>query len=60
LERLEGFASHFGADFYTLPRNAGTVTLRRESWQVPDYYRFGSEQIVPLRAGEVLNWRVDY
>lgn len=58
LNRLEGFASHFGADFYDLPRNTGTVTLRRDAWQVPDYYAFGAGKLVPLRAGEMLNWRV--
>ena len=57
LERLEGFASHFGADFYGLPRNRGKVTLRREDWIVPDQYAFGSETLVPLRAGEPLRWR---
>ncbi|MBV5311507.1 MAG: dihydroorotase, partial [Chromatium okenii] len=58
LNRLEGFASHFGADFYGLPRNSETVTLRREQWQVPDHYAFGADKVVPLRAGELLNWRV--
>ena len=58
LDRLEGFASFHGADFYGLPRNTGTVTLRRESWQVPAELPFGSETIVPLRAGEPLRWRV--
>ena len=57
LDRLEGFASHFGADFYGLPRNDGKVTLRREEWIVPDHYAFGSETLVPLRAGEPLRWR---
>lgn len=58
LERLEGFASHFGPDFYGLARNAGSCTLRREPWQVPAVYPFGASRIVPLRAGETLGWRL--
>jgi len=58
LDRLEGFASRFGADFYGLPRNAGTVTLRRESWTVPAEYPFGADTIVPLRAGEAMRWQL--
>jgi dihydroorotase len=58
LERLEGFASRFGADFYGLPRNAGTVTLVRDAWNVPADYAFGAERIVPLRTGESLRWRL--
>jgi len=59
LDRLEGFASRFGADFYGLPPHAGTVTLTREAWTVPSEYAFGEGTIVPLRAGEILRWRVD-
>ena len=58
LGRLEGFASRFGADFYGLPRNAGTVTLVREPWDVPADCAFGAERIVPLRAGETVRWRL--
>lgn len=58
LERLEGFASFYGADFYGLPRNTDTITLRRESWEVPASYPFGDEQLVPYRAGERVNWRL--
>jgi dihydroorotase len=58
LERLEGFASHFGPDFYGLPRNTTRVTLRRESWAIPQSYDFGSSRVIPLGAGEVLNWRL--
>ncbi|MFT3718174.1 dihydroorotase [Pseudorhodoferax sp.] len=58
LERLEGFASFHGADFYGLPRNTGTVTLRRQAWTVPDSYAFGEANLKPLRAGETLRWRV--
>jgi dihydroorotase len=57
LGRLEGFASHFGADFYGLPRNAGTVTLEKVEWEVPAAYPFGSGTVVPLRAGQKLRWR---
>jgi len=56
LDRLEGFASHHGADFYGLPRNAGTVTLRRQPRTLPESLPFGDAQIKPLRAGETLNW----
>ena len=58
LERLEAFASFHGADFYGLPRNAETITLRREAWTVPDEYDFGEHSVVPLRAGETVRWRV--
>jgi dihydroorotase len=58
LERLEGFASRFGADFYGLPRNTDRITLERTPWTVPAEYPFGADTIVPLRAGEPLRWRV--
>jgi dihydroorotase len=58
LQRLEAFASHFGADFYGVPRNSETLTLRREPWQVPAEYAFGDESLTPLCAGETLAWRV--
>jgi dihydroorotase len=57
LDRLEGFASRFGPDFYGLPRHTATVTLEKEPWEVPADYPFGSETVVPLRAGERLAWR---
>ena len=56
--RLNGFASEHGAAFYGLPLNEGTVTLTKESWDVPASYRFGSDELVPLRAGEKILWRV--
>jgi dihydroorotase len=59
LDRLEGFASTFGADFYGLPRNSDWVTLVREAWRVPDRYPFGDDAIVPLRAGESVSWRLE-
>ncbi|MEP7062344.1 MAG: dihydroorotase [Betaproteobacteria bacterium] len=58
LDRLEGFASLHGADFYRLPRNAGAITLRREAWQVPAELAFGNAAVVPLRAGESVGWRL--
>jgi dihydroorotase len=58
LERLEGFASLFGPDFYGLPRNTERVTLERTPWTVPDALPFGPEEIVPLAAGEPLGWRL--
>lgn len=58
LDQLEGFASCHGADFYGLPRNADTITLRREAWEVPGRYPFGEQAVVPLRAGERIRWSV--
>ena len=58
LDKLEGFASHHGADFYGLPRNAGTVTLKRESWTPPESYPFGDAVVKPLAGGEALAWRL--
>jgi dihydroorotase len=59
LERLEAFASFHGADFYGLPRNTGTITLKRAPWVVPASYPFGERTVVPLRAGETMHWRLD-
>ena len=58
LDRLEGFASFHGADFYGLPRNTGTVSLRRESWTVPESYAFGEAELKPLRGGETVGWKL--
>ncbi|MFY9261451.1 MAG: dihydroorotase [Gallionella sp.] len=58
LDKLEGFASFYGADYYGLPRNTDTITLRKESWQVPDSVGFGEHQLVPLRAGEMVGWKL--
>ncbi len=57
LDKLEGFASFYGADYYGLPRNTDKVTLRREEWQVPATLDFGQHQLVPLRAGEKMKWK---
>ncbi len=65
LSRLEGFASEFGADFYGLPRNLERITLVKDAWDVPAHYPFGpvepagrTGQLVPLRAGERMTWRL--
>jgi len=58
LDKLEGFASLYGADFYGLPRNGGTVTLTKQSWSLPERLPFGATEIKPLRGGEELGWRL--
>ncbi len=58
LHRLEAFASFFGADFYGLPRNTGSVTLQRRAWTLPETLPFGDTLIKPLRGGETLNWKL--
>ncbi|CAH1092383.1 dihydroorotase [Candidatus Nitrotoga sp. 1052] len=58
LDKLEGFASFYGADFYRLPRNAQSVTLRKQEWQVPATVGFGVHQLVPLRASEMVKWKL--
>ena len=58
LDKLEGFASHHGADFYGLPRNTETITLSRQPWTLPESYPFADANIKPLRAGETLQWQV--
>ena len=58
LARLEDFAAGFGADFYRLPRNEGTISLERREWRPPAHYAFGEGQLVPFRAGEAIAWQV--
>jgi dihydroorotase len=58
LDRLEAFASFNGADFYALPRNTGQITLKRDAWTAPKSFAFGDAELKPLRAGEVLPWRM--
>jgi dihydroorotase len=58
LDKLEGFASFYGADFYRLPRNRGTVTLEKSAWQVPGVYNDGDIAITPLKAGDPLAWKL--
>ena len=59
LHKLEAFASFNGADFYGLPRNQGSITLRRESWTPPISFPFGEAELKPLRSGEAVAWRMD-
>ena len=58
LDRLEAFASFHGADYYGLPRNQTRITLEKVTWTVPETLAFGSEQLIPLYAGQRLNWRL--
>ena len=58
LGALEGFASHHGADFYGRSRNEGEIELVREEWSVPSVYPFGDAEVVPLRAGQTVRWRL--
>lgn len=58
LDKLEAFASFHGADFYGLPRNTQQITLVKDSWKVASDFDFGSDRLVPLRAGESVGWRL--
>ena len=58
LDKLEGFASFYGADFYGLPRNTAQITLIKESWKVPDSLPFDGDALVPLRAGQTVAWKL--
>ena len=58
LDKLEGFASFNGPDFYNLPRNQDTITLVKESWDVPATYPLGEDNVVPIRANEQIEWKV--
>lgn len=58
LDKLEGFASFYGADFYGLPRNQDTITLVKKEWTVPESYTLGQSVVVPIRAGASIAWRV--
>jgi dihydroorotase len=58
LDKLEGFASFHGPDFYGLPRNTGKVSLQRQTWTLPESLPFGQTSLKPLRAGEALGWRL--
>ena len=60
LDKLEGFASHYGPDFYNLPRNSDRITLVKKDWQAPLELPFGQDVIVPLRAGETLRWQLEH
>ncbi|PND82628.1 dihydroorotase, partial [Escherichia coli] len=56
LDKLEGFASLHGPDFYGLPRNSGTITLVRQSWTLPSELPMGESTVVPLNGGETMDW----
>ncbi|MDT8311996.1 MAG: dihydroorotase, partial [Methylophaga sp.] len=58
LDKLEAFASFYGADFYGLPRNKSQITLHKQSWQVPETLAFADSELVPLRAGESVHWQI--
>jgi dihydroorotase len=58
LDKLEGFTSHYGADYYGLPANEDTITLEKNQWQIPDSLPFGESEIVPFRAGETCQWKI--
>ena len=58
LDKLEAFASFYGADFYGLPRNSEKITLVKESWQVPASLKFGNDELIPLRAGQMVAWKL--
>jgi dihydroorotase len=58
LNKLEGFASFFGADFYRLPRNSDTVTLEKTTWSIPLFYGENDNTVTPLKAGEELSWKM--
>ena len=58
LDQLEAFASFNGADFYGLPRNTGTITLKRENWTPPESFAYGEAELKPLRSGEALPWKL--
>ncbi len=59
LDKLEGFASHFGADFYGLPRNTDTISLIRQPWTPPDRIELDGDAIIPLGAGGNIAWRIE-
>ena len=58
LDKLEGFASFFGPDFYNLPRNQSTITLKKETQTVPSKFAFGSSTVTPMRASETIAWSI--
>ncbi len=59
LDKLEAFASFYGADFYGLPRNTDKITLSKTGWQVPEKLPFGTDELIPLRAGQTLTWKME-
>ena len=59
LDKLEGFASFHGAAFYNLPRNTATLSLRRDPWRIPARLPFAEHELVPFRAGELCQWKLE-
>jgi dihydroorotase len=59
LDKLEGFASCHGADFYGLPRNEDRITLSKTAWNVPNSYPLGKEKLIPMRSGETVGWTLE-
>ncbi|MGD8936714.1 MAG: dihydroorotase, partial [Thiogranum sp.] len=59
LDRLEGFASLHGPDFYGLPRNTDSIVLEKRAWQVPASYPLGDDRLIPMRAGESIAWKLE-
>lgn len=57
LEKLEGFASFYGADFYRLPRNARQIRLEKSTWTLPEQLSLGDDVLIPFMAGETVSWR---
>jgi dihydroorotase len=58
LDKLEAFASFFGADFYRLPRNTGQITLVKTAWIIPEAYAVDDDKLIPLKAGETVKWKI--
>ncbi len=58
LDKLEGFASHFGPDFYGLKRNTDTITLKKSPWTVPATFSFNDTHLTPLMAEQTIDWSV--
>ncbi len=58
LDKLEAFASHYGADFYGIPRNSGTITLIKDEMVIPNSFPLNGDELVPMRAGGSASWRV--
>jgi dihydroorotase len=58
LDKLEGFASHYGADFYGLARNSSRISLRRSEWKMPAHYDFADSAVIPICAGETVRWQL--
>ncbi len=58
LDKLEGFASFYGADFYRLPRNTSHVTLEKKAWKIPKHFVIENHRLIPLKAGEIIHWKL--